>query len=70
MTRYDKELRKRGYKLESDYPWLPFTQGDITIESVNTKIVDNSILIITCSNVGCDLKFLDRNLSVVDRYFI
>ena len=70
MTRYDKELRKSGYKLECDYPWLPFEQGDITIEAVNTKIVDNSILIITCSNVGCDLKFLDRNLSVVDRYFI
>ena len=70
MTRYDKELRKRGYKLENDYPWLPYEVGIITIEAVNTKIVDNSILIITCSNVGCDLKFLDRNFSVVDRYFI
>ena len=70
MTRYDKELRKSGYKLECDYPCLPFEQGDITIESVNTKIVDNSIVIITCCNVGCDVKFLDRNFSVVNRYFI
>ena len=70
MTRYDKELRKSGYKLECDYPWLPFEQGDIIIESVNTKIMGNSILIITCSNVGCDLKFLGRDFSVVDRYFI
>jgi hypothetical protein len=24
MTRFKKELRRLGVKLESDYPWLPF----------------------------------------------
>ena len=24
MNRFKKELRKKGIKLESDYPWLPF----------------------------------------------
>ena len=47
MTRYNKELRKRGYKQESDYPLLPYEVGNITIEAVNTKIVDNRIVIIT-----------------------
>lgn len=70
MTRYNKELRKRGYKLEMDYLWLPYEVGNITIEAVNTKIVDNRIVIITCYNVGCGLEFLDRNFNVVDRDFI
>lgn len=70
MTRYDKELRKRGYKLACDYPWLPFDQGDITIESVITYIADNYIGIITLDNVGCGYEFLDRNFNVVERDFI
>ncbi len=24
MNRFKKEIRKRGYKLESDYPWMPY----------------------------------------------
>ena len=70
MTRYNKELRKSGYKLECDYPWLPFEQGSIEIEEVNTKIVGNRIVIITCYDVGCSLEFLDRNFNVVDRDFV
>ena len=70
MTRYNKELRKRGYKQESDYPLLPYEVGNITIEAVNTKIVDNRIVIITCYNVSRGLEFLDRNFNVVDRDFI
>ena len=70
MTRYKKELRKRGFKLEIDYPWMPYKDRSVLIEAINTKIIDNRIVIITCSNVGCDLTFLDRNFSIVDRYFI
>ena len=70
MTRYDKELRKRGYKLACDYPRLPFRQGSITIESVITYIADNRIVIITLCNVGCDFEFLDRNFNVVYKDFI
>ena len=70
MTRYKKELRKRGYKLKCDYPWLPFEHGSIAIEEVNTKIVGNRIVIITSYDVGCSLEFLDRNFNVVDRDFV
>ena len=70
MTRYDKELRKRGYKLEIDYPWLPYNDGSVLIEAIITKIIDNRIVIITCCNVGCGFEFLDRNFNVVDRDFI
>ena len=34
MTRFAKELRKRGYKLECDYPWLPYDIGSSSIETV------------------------------------
>lgn len=38
MTRYDKELRKHGVKLEADYPWLPY--GNPALESVITRMTD------------------------------
>lgn len=70
MTRYNKELRKRGFKLEMDYPWMPYKERSVLIEAINTKIIDNHIVIITVCNVGCGLEFLDRNFNVVDRDFI
>lgn len=34
MNRLKKELRKRGVKLENDYPWLPYDFGSQSLESV------------------------------------
>ena len=41
MNRFKKEIRKRGYKLESDYPWMPYDikgsfgePGHIALDSV------------------------------------
>ena len=53
-----------------DYPWLPYDCGSVTLEAVNTKIVGNQIVIISCYNVGTGLEFLDRNFNVVDIDFI
>ena len=70
MTRYDKELRKRGYKLECDYPWLPYEVGNITIKAVITKIVGNRIVFITCYNIGCSFELLDSYFNIVNSDFI
>ena len=70
MTRYDKELRKHGYKLECDYPWLPYEVGNITIKAVITKIVGNRIVVITCYNIGCSFDLLDSYFNIVNSDFI
>ena len=69
MTRYKTELRKHGFKLEQDYPWLPYEQGNIAIEGVRVKIDNSLIVICTDYNVGTGIEFIDRNFSVVDRDF-
>ena len=34
MNRFKKEVRKQGFKLENDYPWLPYDEGSMTVDSV------------------------------------
>lgn len=45
MNRFKKELRKKGIKLECDYPYLPFEEGGLTIDTVrvNTETATVSI---------------------------
>lgn len=69
MTRYKKELRKRGWKLEIDYPWLPFEKGHVTIEGVSTRVVDDTIEVCTVLNVGVDTEILDRDFAVIASRF-
>ena len=38
MNRFKKELRKRGIKLECDYPYLPFDVSEsVTLEAVTVR---------------------------------
>lgn len=34
MTRWKKEIRKKGVKLECDYPMIPFDLGPVTVLGV------------------------------------
>lgn len=34
MTRFQKEIRKRGIKTEKDYPWLPYDLDGVSIEGI------------------------------------
>lgn len=55
MNRFKKELRRKGIKLEHDYPWLPFyvkgkscfDPGNICIEAVIVKSETASVSIVT-----------------------
>ncbi len=58
MTRYDKYLRSCGYKLETDYPCLPYNHGSYSIECVRTSITDNGIVITTFTNVDEPIRLL------------
>ena len=69
MTRYKRELRKRGWKLEIDYPWLPFEKGSVSIEGVSTKVEGNTIQVTTVLNVGIDTEILDRDFAVIASRF-
>ena len=67
MTRYKKELRKRGYMLEIDYPCMPYIIGSSMIISINTRIEFDKIVIFTITFDGYSIEFIDRKFNVVER---
>ena len=67
MNRVKKELRKRGVKLESDYPWMPyfikgnsiFDRGYIFIDGVSVDSEKAKVRI--CYNTIHEVLTLKRN---------
>lgn len=70
MTRFKEELTKHGFKLEHDYPWLPFEIKSVYVETVRVRIEGNKIILTTFYNVGVGIEHLDHNFNVVHRDFI
>lgn len=56
MNRFKKELRKKGVKLECDYPWMPFELIGHTLEAiiVNTEM--------------CTVTSVTTSITLVDYY--
>ena len=69
MTRYKQELRKRGWKLEIDFSWLPYGLDNVVIEGVSTKVEGDTIEVTTVLNVGIDTEILDRDFAVIASRF-
>ena len=67
MTRYKKELRKRGYMLEIDYPYMPYITGNSMIISIKTRIKFDKIVIFTITFNGYSIEFIDRKFNVIER---
>ena len=67
MTRYKKELRKRGYKLECDYPWLPY--GTPALECVRTYVYENVLVMVQYFVVGNYTRIFNRNFDIIEQYF-
>lgn len=44
MNRFKKELRKKGIKLECDYPWLPYEGKYVTLDSI---LVNSEMCMVT-----------------------
>ena len=66
MNRYKKELQKHGYKIENDYPYLPYDMGSMTLEGVRAYIDNASIIVVRCFTSIIEKAKLDRNFNVVD----
>lgn len=70
MTRYKKELRKRGYKLNCDYPYLPYnTTTALIIDGIYTTITKEYIIVTRVYNVGVEKLFIGRDFTVVNLEF-
>lgn len=60
MNRFKKELRKRGIKLECDYPYLPFEEKSIMIEGIT--VGNETCLLYQHANVGTLVTYFDRKM--------
>lgn len=60
MNRFKKEIRKIGYKLENEYPFMPYQSNMPTIDSVSVDS-ENSIININFVTGTVSIKF-DRAL--------
>ena len=70
MNRFKKELRKKGFKFESDYPWLPYyvkgdfgKPGNICLEGIFVN--SEYATVVELYNVGEYLYEIQRNGKVV-----
>ena len=62
MTRFKKELRKRGVKLECDYPYLPFELVGTTLECV---VVNSELCSVTEITTSITLtSYYGRNMQI------
>lgn len=66
MNRYKKELRKRGFQLETDYPYMPYDSGSMTLEGVRAYISNANIMMTRYFSSIIETIKLDRNFEVVD----
>lgn len=60
MTRFKKEMKKKGWKFSEDYTWLPFeTSNNIFIEDVDCN--EEKAYIFEGTNVSAIRFFIGRN---------
>lgn len=69
MTKYKQELRKHGFRLECDYPFLPYDVNGIALEGVSAKIENNKIVVTNFSVVGIAKSIIDKNFNVIETDF-
>ena len=62
MNRFKKYVRKKGLKLNNDYPWLPYEQKMVTIEDV---YVNSEFCYVTqYTNVGSLVAYFKNDGSI------
>lgn len=73
MNRFKKEIRKRGYKLESDYPYLPYDisgsflePGHIVLDSVVVNSEEATVY--CCYNVIAEKMTFNRSMELTINY--
>ena len=61
MTKYKKVIRKHGFKLENDFPMIPYDCGSQSILGVYTNILIDGLQILTEYNSLVTEAIIDRN---------
>lgn len=66
MTKYKEALRRHGVKLELDFPFLPYYDGNVTLEG-RSVIFKHNLIILTSyyDEVGVVTTIFDKNFSAV-----
>ena len=60
MTKWKKEIKKHGFKLEHDYPMIPFDCGSQSILGVYVNILADGLQILTEYNSLVSEAVIDR----------
>lgn len=60
MTKWKKEIKKHGFKLEHDYPMIPFDCGSQSILGVYVNILTDGLQILTEYNSLVSEAVIDR----------
>lgn len=64
MTRWKKEIRRKGFKLENDYPMIPFDLGSQSVLGVYVNILIDGIQVLTEYNSLVTEAIIDRAGSI------
>lgn len=60
MTKWKKEIKRHGFKLENDYPMIPFDCGSQSILGVYVNILSEGLQILTEYNSLVSEAVIDR----------
>ena len=60
MTKWKKEIKKHGFKLENDYPMIPFNLGSQSVLGVYVNILHDGLQILTEYNSLVSEAVIDR----------
>lgn len=61
MTKWKKEIRRHGFKLENDYPMIPFDLGSQSVLGVYVNILHDGLQILTEYNSLVSEAVIDRS---------
>lgn len=60
MTRYKKEIKKHGFRLEHDLPMIPYDCGSQSILGIYVNIISEGLQILTEYNSLISEAVIDR----------
>lgn len=60
MTRYKKEIKKHGFRLENDFPMIPYECGSQSILGIYVNLISEGIQILTEYNSLVAEAIIDR----------
>lgn len=60
MNRYKKYIRTKGYRLESDFPMMPFQVGHVSLLGVEVSVCNNGVKILSHYDFGTLSTVIDR----------